>query len=70
MMPEKLHWWLYDGLRCIHELPDVFTIRAQSENFLHRVSILAQLRDSATPALGQNSILHRQLHTNVTTLRY
>ena len=50
-MPEKLHRRLYDGLRCTHELPDVFTIRAESENFLHRVSIFAQLRDSVTPAL-------------------
>ncbi|KAJ8039189.1 hypothetical protein HOLleu_16827 [Holothuria leucospilota] len=47
--PEK-HRRSYDGLRCPHECPDVFTIRAEFENFLHRVSIWCQLRDSVTPA--------------------
>ena len=49
--PEKFHRRPYDGLRCPHEWPDVFTIRAEFENFYHRVSILCQLRDSVTPVL-------------------
>ena len=49
--PEKIHRRPYDGLRCPHEWPDVFTIRAEFENFYHRVSILCQLRDSVTQAL-------------------
>ena len=49
--PEKVHRRPYDGLRCPHEWPDVFTIRPKFENFCHRVSILCQLRDSVTPAL-------------------
>ena len=49
--PEKVHRRSYDGLRCPHEWPDVFTIRAEFENFFHRVSILWQLRHSVTPAL-------------------
>ena len=48
--PEKLHRRLYDGLRCTHECPMSLTIRAEFENFLYRVSIFAQLRDSVTPA--------------------
>ena len=48
--PEKVNRGPYDGLRCLHEWPDVFTIRAEFENFYHRVSILCQLRDSVTPA--------------------
>ena len=47
----KLNRRQYDGLRCPHEWPDVFTIRAECENFYHRVSISCQLRDSVTPAL-------------------
>ena len=35
---------------CTHEWPDVLMIRAESENFLHRVSIFAQLWDSVMPA--------------------
>ena len=49
--PEKVHRRPYDGLRCPHEWPDVFTIRAEFENFYHRVSILCLLRDSVTPAM-------------------
>ena len=49
--PKKVHRRLYDGLRCPHEWPDVFTIRAEYENFYHCVFILCQLRDSVTPAL-------------------
>ena len=49
--PEKVHRQPYDGLRCPHEWADVFTIRAEFENFYHRVSILCQLRDSVPPAL-------------------
>ncbi len=48
--PEKLHRRSYDGLRCPHEWPDVFTIRAEFEDFLYRVSIWCQIRDSLTPA--------------------
>ena len=48
--PEKLHRRSYDGLRCPHEWPDVFTISAELEHFLHRVSIWCQLRDSVTRA--------------------
>ena len=50
--PEKVHRRLYDGERRPNEWPDVFTIRAELENFNHRVSILCQLRDSVTPALS------------------
>jgi hypothetical protein len=41
LLPEhvKLHRWSYDGLRCPHEWPDGFTIRAEFEHFLYRVSI-------------------------------
>ena len=49
--PEKVHRRPYDGLRCPYEWPDVFTIRAEFENFNHRVSILCQLRYSVAPAL-------------------
>ena len=49
--PEKLHRRSYDGLRCPHEWPDGFTIRAEFEHFLYRVSIWCQFRDSVTPAL-------------------
>ena len=59
--PEKVHRRPYDGLRCPHEWPDVFTIRAECENFYHRVSILCQLRDSVTPAL-QSSICFSEFH--------
>ena len=48
--PEKVHRRPYDGFRCPHEWRDVFTIRAECENFCHRVSIMCQLRDSVTPA--------------------
>ena len=48
--PEKGHRRHYDGLKCPHEWPDVFTIRANCENFYHRVSILCHLRGSVTPA--------------------
>ena len=37
---EKVQRRPYDGLRCPQELPDVFTIGAEFENFYHRVSIL------------------------------
>ena len=47
--PEKIHRRPYVGLRCPQEWPDVFTIRAECENFFHRVSIFCQLRDSVTP---------------------
>jgi hypothetical protein len=49
--PEKLHRRSYDGLRCSHEWPDGFPIRAEFEHFLYRVSIWCQFRDSVTPAL-------------------
>ena len=49
--PEKRHTWSNDGLRCPHGLLDVFTIRADYEHFLFRVSIWCQLRDSVTPVL-------------------
>ena len=58
--PEKVHRRPYDGLRCPHEWPDVFTIRAEFENFYHRVSILCQLRDSVTLALRK-----RQKYTSL-----
>ena len=51
--PEKVHRRPYDGERRPNEWPDVFTIRAELENFYHRVSILCQLRDSVTPAYKQ-----------------
>ena len=51
--PEKVHRRQYDGLRCHHDCPDVFTIRAETENFYIRVSILCQLRQCVTPALWQ-----------------
>jgi hypothetical protein len=46
--PEKLHRRSYDGLRCSHEWPDGFPIRAEFEHFLYRVSIWCQFRDSVT----------------------
>ena len=49
--PEKVHWRQYDGLSCPHEWPDVFTIKAEIENFNIRVSILCQLRQYVTLAL-------------------
>ena len=48
--PKKVHRRPYDGIICPHEWPDVFTIRAEFENF-YCVSILCQLRDSVAPAL-------------------
>ena len=48
--PVKLHRRSYDGLRCPHEWPDGFTIRAEFEHFHYRVSIWCQFRDSVTPA--------------------
>ena len=50
--PEKLNRWSYDGFRCPHEWPDVYTIRPEFEHFHNRVSIWCQVRDSVTPALG------------------
>ena len=55
--PEKFHRRPYDGVRCPHEWPDVFTIRAEFENFYYRVYILCQLRDSVTPALRKSVML-------------
>ena len=49
--PEKHRTWSNDGLRCPHEWADVFTIRAEYEHFLYRVSIWCQLQDSLTPAI-------------------
>ena len=49
--PEKLNRWSYDGFRCPHEWPDVYTIRPEFEHFHNRVSIWCQVRDSVTPAL-------------------
>ena len=49
--PEKVHQRPYDGLRCPHKWPNVFTIRAEFENFYYCVSILCQLWDSVMPAL-------------------
>ena len=49
--PEKVYRRPNGGLRCPHEWPDAFTIRAKFEYFYHRVSILCKLRDSVTPAL-------------------
>ena len=43
--PEKLHRRSYDGLRCPHEWPDGFTMRAEFEHFLYRVSIWCQFRE-------------------------
>jgi hypothetical protein len=51
--PEKLHRRSYDGLRCSHEWPDGFPIRAEFEHFLYRVSIWCQFQDSVTPAYGE-----------------
>ena len=48
--PEKLNRWSYDGFRCPHEWPDVYTIRPEFEHFHNRVSIWCQVRDSVTPA--------------------
>jgi hypothetical protein len=48
--PEKLHRRSYDALRCSHEWPDGFPIRAEFEHFLYRVFIWCQFRDSVTPA--------------------
>ena len=65
--PEKLHRRSYDGLRCSHEWPDGFPIRAEFEHFLHRVSIWCQFRDSVTLALTININDHCfiQAHENV-----
>ena len=52
--PEKLNRWSYDGFRCPHEWPDVYTIRPEFEHFHNRVSIWCQVRDSVTPALGES----------------
>ena len=49
--PEELNRWSYDGFRCPHEWPDVYTIRPEFEHFHNRVSIWCQVRDSVTPAL-------------------
>ena len=49
--PEKLHQWSYDDLRCSHESPNLFTIRADFEHFLYRVSIWCQFQDSVKQAL-------------------
>ena len=49
--PEKLNRSSYDGFRCPHEWPDVYTIRPEFEHFHNRVSIWCQVRDSVTPAL-------------------
>ena len=46
--PEKVHRRPDDSLRCPHEWPDGFTIRAEFENNYHRVSILCQLREYVT----------------------
>ena len=35
----KISRWTYDGQRCTHEWPDVFTITAEIETFHNRVSI-------------------------------
>ena len=48
--PEKLNRWSYDGFRCPHEWPIVYTIRPEFEHFHNRVSIWCQVRDSVTPA--------------------
>ena len=48
--PKNLSRWSHDGLRCSPEWPDVFTIIPDVANFLHRVSIGSQNRDSVTPA--------------------
>jgi hypothetical protein len=52
--PEKLLRRSYDGLRCPHEWPDGFTIRAEFDHFLYRVSIWCQFWDSVTPELAPN----------------
>ena len=54
--PEKLNRWSYDGFRCPHEWPDVYTIRPEFEHFHNRVSIWCQVIDSVTPALSK---MHR-----------
>ena len=56
-MPEKLHRWFKMQFS---ELPDVFTIRVESENVLHPVSIFGQLRDSVTPALREQPSLSQE----------
>ena len=48
--PKKLSPRSHDGLGCSPEWPDVFTIIPDVANFLHRVSIGSQHRDSVTPA--------------------
>ena len=59
LKPEKLNRWSYDGFRCPHEWPDVYTIRPEFEHFHNRVSIWCQVRDSVTPALtNQISCYH------------
>jgi hypothetical protein len=65
--PEKLHRRSYDGLRCSHEWPDGFPIRADFEHFLHLVSIWCQFWDSVTLALTININDHCfiQAHENV-----
>ena len=60
--PEKRHTWSNDGLRCPHGWPDVFTIRADYEHFLFRVSIWCQLRDSVTPALLRPGVIKQRKH--------
>ena len=54
LMPEpvKVHRRPYDGLRCSLEWRDVFTNRAECENFCHRVSSCVNFRDSVTPSLA------------------
>ena len=54
--PKRLSRRTHDGLGCIPEWPDVFTIIPDVANFLHRVSIGSQNRDSVTPALVKKKI--------------
>ena len=49
--PKNLSRRSHDGLGCSPEWHDVFTIIPDVANFLHRVSIASQHRDSVTPAL-------------------
>lgn len=51
-MPTERHMMTYN-VGCTHVLwANVIMIRAESENFLHRVLIFVQLLDSVTPTLG------------------
>ena len=60
--PEKFHMWWNNGLRCPHEWPDVFTISAEFEHFLYRVSIWCQFWDRLMPTKSDETKSSRSIH--------